>query len=257
MVLMMSRFKLISAFFVCMFSMVPLHAQIVIWDGSEGNDILDPLNWTPATAPTDGTTTGQINSTTGTLSSSSQTHNDLIIVQNTGIFSKGANNTFDDTSWTLNNSGTQFNHGGGRLRFRGASTEVTINGGSLATTTQLDLNSAGTRITMLGGGSVSSNTLTGGGYVDWISSSTATMTVATEIVGGTEWAQTMYETGRLRYDGDDNTTLGLSWTQVTSGGTQIWDYNAGTDTLALIPEPSSIALIGIAGITLMIWRRRR
>jgi hypothetical protein len=80
----------------------------------------------------------------------------------------------------------------------------------------------------------------------------------------TAWAQALWETDRLFYDGDDFTTLGLDWATVTStgfGDGNYFDFTAdgfgGTLLVAPVPEPSTTLLLfgGLAGLALL--RRKR
>jgi hypothetical protein len=70
---------------------------------------------------------------------------------------------------------------------------------------------------------------------------------------GAHWAEALWSNGRLTYDGDDFTTLG-AWSTVN--GT-IFDWDGTTNTLALVPEPSTAVLLfgGLAGLALL--RRKR
>jgi hypothetical protein len=83
--------------------------------------------------------------------------------------------------------------------------------------------------------------------------------------GGIGWAQALWETDRLLYDGDDFTTLGLDWATVTStgfGDGNYFDFTAdgsfgGSLLVAPVPEPSTALLLigGLAGLALL--RRKR
>lgn len=74
----------------------------------------------------------------------------------------------------------------------------------------------------------------------------------------------MWDGGFLLYNGFSNTTIGGSgatWTEVTTAGgldgTYSFDYSGQTLSLAVIPEPSSIALLGLAGLAVYMMRRRK
>jgi hypothetical protein len=72
----------------------------------------------------------------------------------------------------------------------------------------------------------------------------------------------MCDGGFLFYNGFNNATIGGSgatWTEVTTAGgldgTHSFDYTG--QTLSVIPEPSSIALLGLAGLAVYLVRRRK
>jgi hypothetical protein len=81
-----------------------------------------------------------------------------------------------------------------------------------------------------------------------------------------EWAEALWGAGDLSFAGENVTSLGgggLTWTQVTTAGgldgTHSFSYDSGTETLTLvaIPELSSIALLGLAGLAMYVVRRRK
>lgn len=82
------------------------------------------------------------------------------------------------------------------------------------------------------------------GTMNWLAGSQMSMT----ITGNSTWAETEYNAGRLLYNGDNNATLGLTWTEATSGETAIWNFT--TDTLSLFsvapPVSSPFAITSFA-----------
>ena len=69
---------------------------------------------------------------------------------------------------------------------------------------------------------------------------------------GQAWAEALWATGRLTYNGDDFNTLG-DWATVDGS---IFNYDGGSHALSLVPEPSAFALFSIL-FGLSCGRRRR
>ncbi len=82
--------------------------------------------------------------------------------------------------------------------------------------------------------------------IDWLPGSQMALTI-----GEADWASNEWAAGRMTYDGQDKDDLG-DWSAV-NGNIFVWDGD--TNTLSLIPEPSTLLLLGLAG--LMMMRRRR
>jgi hypothetical protein len=135
---------------------------------------------------------------------------------------------------------------------------INLNGGTIQATGDLKLyGDTNPNTFTLGGSTVGSFTAinlvgTVGNYtINWLSGTLMTM----NITGMATWAETEYNAGRLLFNGQNNVGLGLTWTEATSGGTQIWNYS-GT-TLSVIPEPSTWALLSVGLGVMVLFRRRR
>lgn len=174
----------------------------------------------------------------------------------------GSSFTIDSTSQFVgsNDANENFRLDGGVLSVNGGSmTEFSIRGGS--GTFNLD---GGTVDMLRNRGNLTLNLLSSGTFsvTDnrisvtqfWSAGSTASVTLDDD-----EWAEALWNAGDLHYDGQDNATLG-TWTAVTTagglGGGASFSYDSGTETLTVIPEPSSLGLIGLAGMALYFLRRR-
>jgi hypothetical protein len=166
----------------------------------------------------------------------------------TAVYDPNQAMTLADATFTLE-QGTvsDFN-----LTVNNAASVLNVNGGSFTATTFNT--SAG--VLNLGGsaaGTFNASNFTSGISIDWANGSQIAMT----ITGSAGWAESEYNAGRLLFEGDNNTALGLTWAQATSGGTQIWDFTGDTLTLVAIPEPSTFALLaGMLGFTWVMLRRR-
>ena len=180
----------------------------------------------------------------------------------------GSSITIDSTSqfFGSNNLNENLRFGGGAINVDGGSaTQFSIRGGT--GTINLD---GGTVNLRRNRGTINLNLLSSGTFsvgdnrtlvqADWSAGSTATVTLDDD-----EWAESRWGSGQLFFEGDNNSTLGgggLTWAQVTTAGgldgIHSFSYDSGTETLTLvaIPEPSSIALLGIAGLAFYVFRRR-
>jgi hypothetical protein len=189
-----------------------------------------------------------------------------IDVQQTGVLN---GSTFNMTAGTLTTNGSNFYTNGGSLvnvsggtlttgsfgsMFGGSDGTATFTGGTLNATT---LNFRSPDFNLVLGGSTSGSLNFSGGWgrldgavdIRWNSGSLMDMT----LTGETDWAETVWNAGEMTVDGQDTSTLG-NWSAVN--GT-LFDYDPGTQTLALVPEPSSFALIGLAALAVFMVQRRR
>ena len=161
-----------------------------------------------------------------------------------------ASNRMNDVSTTLTINGGVIDLG---TEF-GRSGSIFMNGG--ATTADSLSTYAGFSMTFGGttAGSLTVDAL-GGSFMppnrnfNWLPGSQMSFTVVT----GADWAETEWNAGRMFYNGDDDDVLG-DW--ATVNGT-IFAWDGGTNTLSLVPEPSSSALLGMAGGLVLLRRRRR
>lgn len=81
------------------------------------------------------------------------------------------------------------------------------------------------------------------------------------------WAQALWETDRLKYNGQTSTDLGgLTWADATNSsigfGSEYFDFTAagtfgGALKLVAVPEPSTVVLLGLAFATLYFLRRKK
>jgi hypothetical protein len=153
---------------------------------------------------------------------------------------------------------------------------LTLNGGTI-TATNLTYGTGGLNLTF-GGSTAGSLTIDNFGGsrhnastigIDFLSGSLMSMQltapVESGVVGdgdvgwmevggetGQEWAEALWSDGRLTLDGDDFNSLG-DWSTVN--GT-LFSYDAGTNTLSLVPEPSAAGLFSVL-LGLACIRRRR
>ena len=163
------------------------------------------------------------------------------------------------------------------VRLRGSGNELTISGGTVTlnsefrtegtffmnggdfSTTSFNVD-AGSQWVM--GGSTA-GTIDAGEFreltednvdLNWLSGSLIEMTVGEGDISGENWAQYLWNSDRMKFNGQTSTDLGQNWSQVEGS---IFTFDPGTETLALIPEPSSIALLGLAGLAVYFFRRRK
>lgn len=140
---------------------------------------------------------------------------------------------------------------------------VILNGGSFNATNMSFGSSTSGRLT-LGGSTAGSATFSGfdgtdtSRRINWLENSLMTLTIGTA-----GWAETEWTANRMFFNGDSSANLGnLSWADATDssiglGGGYYFDWNSGTNTLALaIPEPSSSSLLALGIIALAGYRRR-
>jgi hypothetical protein len=179
------------------------------------------------------------------------------ITVNSGATFNGSGNGND---YIRDNSGTSiFTVNGGTVNNLSIRGNYTVNLNSGTASFQRILGFTGT-VNMGASGTFTSTSDTRtpiGWKMDWAVGSTAT--AATE---DADWAETMWDGGFLFYNGFNNATIGGSgatWTEVTTAGgldgTHSFDYTG--QTLSVIPEPSSIALLGLAGLAVYLVRRRK
>jgi hypothetical protein len=142
---------------------------------------------------------------------------------------------------------------------------LVLNGGTL-TATNLNYGTNATGKITLGGSTAGTATFANfagteaSRRIDWLTGSLISLTIS-DAAG---WAETEWNASRMFFNGSSGTTLGLSWADATNsavglGGGSYFDFDSATNTLALavIPEPSTLVLFGIAGLAAMGFLRRR
>ncbi|MCB1129636.1 MAG: PEP-CTERM sorting domain-containing protein [Verrucomicrobiae bacterium] len=95
---------------------------------------------------------------------------------------------------------------------------------------------------------------------NWLPGSQMTLT----LTDFNDFAEGFWNSGRLLFNGGSSADLGtLSWADATDsevglGGGYYWDFNGTTNTLSLavVPEPAGVSLIGF-GLGAAAFRRRR
>lgn len=97
--------------------------------------------------------------------------------------------------------------------------------------------------------------------VNWLSGTLMTMALS----GAANWAETEWTANRMFYNGDSGLTLGLTWADVinpsvgfNAGGGTYFDWDSGTNTLALVtvPEPASLTAVSLVGLLVLARVRR-
>lgn len=143
---------------------------------------------------------------------------------------------------------------------------LTFTGGT-TTTTRLRGDS-GFSMTLGGttAGSFTAGDVTGSANfaIDWLSGSLMTMRFTSLSLAN--WAETEWTAERMFFDGQTGADLGLTWAQVSNpavgfndGGGTYFDWDGSTSTLALVtvPEPASLAAVGIVGLLVLAHVRRQ
>jgi hypothetical protein len=90
--------------------------------------------------------------------------------------------------------------------------------------------------------------------INWASGSLMTLQITNNTLDGglaaSNWAQFLWDSDQLKLDGVSATDSGLAF------GDTDFVFDGGTNTLSVIPEPSSIALVGIALAGLIMFHRK-
>lgn len=155
--------------------------------------------------------------------------------------------------------------GSNSINLNGGTTTANLlafgNGGSLRLTLRLTL--GGTAVgsaTAVNFQTLSDNETAASRKIDWLTGTKMTLAIS----GADEWAAAEWTANRLFYNGQSSADLGnLSWADATNssigvGSGNYFLYNSTSETLslALIPEPSVVALIAV-GLTVVLMSRRR
>ncbi|HKL21022.1 MAG TPA: hypothetical protein VJ904_04405, partial [Tichowtungia sp.] len=198
-----------------------------------------------------------------------------------GIYARGL--ILDSAQFTLNNGNSNFAGNRKETKVTGSSGRLTVNGGTLTVGPYLYIENGGTLIInggtlkgshlnvrsggifKLNGGTITADdfisnaayTTTFGGTakgsltllsglgtvstLDWLTGTRMSMTVASS----NEWAEALWNSGHLKYNGQDQPDLGKTWAQVTApdglGSGCRFAYDSTTETLSLV---SGVALSG-------------
>lgn len=171
-----------------------------------------------------------------------------------GTLTNNGENFYTNNDSLVNVSGGTMTTGAFGSMFGGSDGTATFSGGTLNATTMnfrspdfnliLDGTTAGSLNFSNGWGNI-----TGAVDIRWNTGSLMAMT----LTGESDWAETQWDAGTMTYDGQDFNTLG-DWSSVDGS---IFDYDSGTQTLSLIPEPSTLFLVALSMLPLYLLRRRR
>jgi len=138
---------------------------------------------------------------------------------------------------------------------------MNFNGGTVSVF-RLDFSGSGTTASFGGtsAGSVTANSFLGANVSLNFLTGTLMDLSFTDVA---DWAETQWDADSLLYNGQDSSSLGLSWNDVTTvgfGDGSFFEYDDGTNTLSLavIPEPAPVTLFLLAGLAgLFLYRLRR
>jgi hypothetical protein len=190
------------------------------------------------------------------------------VASTTGTFGQGG---FISGAGTMNLNGGTLT--GDRFVFQQSGTIANFGGTTVGTVTFNDWgtgNGAGTSGDRMDDRNISINFLTGSQMTMTMGSAARELDFNDDTVGdaGTAWAEALWNTDRLTFGGQSSTDLGgLSWTDASSssvglGGGEYFEFTpegtyGGSLSLNVIPEPSTIALLGLAGLAGFFFLRRR
>jgi hypothetical protein len=263
------------------------------WNGGATDHIGTAGNWNPTTLPTNSGNVGTINSDAGWDASAESTLTNFYLDLRGGTLERSTFATAQKISggvWNFNGGnylGRTLSIDGGALvtlnsghisatqnggdDFRLDDGIFTMTGGSLTASDELVFTTGGVgnfnggtatfadvrfngQTLNLGGSNSGSITITTGNFISngTIAWSTGSLMSFTR-TGIADWAETEWNAGRMTVDGDDFNVLG-DWSSVNGS---VFSYTSGSQTLALIPEPSSIALLGLAGLAVVLFRSRK
>jgi hypothetical protein len=103
---------------------------------------------------------------------------------------------------------------------------------------------------------LSGNEVIGARRIDWMPDSLMTMTMT---AAASTWAETEWAAGRMTYNGSGNGTFG-NWSTVTTtgfGDGNRFNMSGNTLSIVAVPEPSTLALVGMAGAGFLVLGRMR
>jgi hypothetical protein len=208
---------------------------------------------------------GANNSTAFTVNSGSASITGALVVRDAAVEVNGGSLTVNNNVALINSANSSFTMNGGTVtlstghtfgtpNFSGGGAAFfnggTLTGGTLnyrhAWTLTLGGSTAGSAtFDNFGGASHNNNNIS----MNWLSGSLMSLT----ITSAADWAETYWNIGQITYNSQDFNDLG-NWATVS---TTIFDWDGTTNTLALIPEPSTWALLAIGMTALVAFRRRR